>query len=54
MEDKAQSYDLDPRLKAKDADEVGLRVVLWRSRERVATNPKLSRPGQQAGTLSQL
>lgn len=54
MEDEAQSYDLDPRLKAEDANEVGLRVILRRGRERVATTPKLGRSRQQAGTLSQL
>lgn len=42
MEDKAQSYDLDPRLKAEDANKIGLCVVLGRSRERIATTPEAS------------
>lgn len=31
MEHEAQSYDLDARLEAKDADEVRFRVILRRS-----------------------
>lgn len=32
MENEAQGYDLDSRLKAKDPDEIGLRVILRRSK----------------------
>lgn len=47
VEDKAQSNNLHSRFEAEDADEVGLRVILRASTERVTLPPR-GRLGQRA------
>lgn len=55
MEDEAQSEDLDARLEAEDADEVGLRVILRRSTELRSPPPsRAAGRGNRQGRLARM